>query len=711
MIRNYDFPTLRTTARRRSKIKALTAALFGLGLLLPSFAHAATIDFNEPNSNYDSALDPDLGATPNWIDTTQAVPAAPPAVPPSNAPVSIPAATDDAVVRNNGTATITSAVVNNSFSVGAARTVYTDDGTNIIQTEAGGNGTVNMTGGSLSGSGANGLALRLGGVGLSTAVPASPVFTGTFNQSGGTVNLSVGGNPGSILVIGASGAGNPPTSSYSMSGGQILMTYDAGNHVGINVRNGTFNMSGGSITNNEAPGVGLYDQRFMTVSSTSGPSNAQHNISYANFNGNAVVDVHHGIRVAPNNRAEGYVTISGNASLKLGSDLQLAANAGTAGSVDAAYGQLDMSSGYLQVGQYTTVANTFEKKFIIGDAGRGVFTQTGGNVLVGDVLRMSNNAASSALMTMKDPVGGPTGVPFTFTTRNVETRNTGTADTTLNSDVIIDSVDARFIQTNMVNTGTGLTLTGSTRIGGVGKSTFEIRQGDVRFGQVAVPGTDFAGNLELSNTANSRATLNLMGGKLTVGGNVTRTNTTAAAKPVINLTGGQLVLDPLLSTPTIQQWQTDFINAGSQITTRPGALLQVTVGVGTTHPGNFEMTGGSWDLDIGPGAGFLASGSDRFLLAHTTAPGTGKLLGGTLNLNYLSGYVPVVGDSRMIVRAATGGSVQLGAVAINAPGGDPNWVASVVGNDIRLTYVPEPTSFVLAAVGLMLGIGGIRRRS
>ncbi|MFO0790004.1 MAG: hypothetical protein U0805_11160 [Pirellulales bacterium] len=709
MIRFYDRTTLQTTLRMRVSMRALGTALVGSSLLFAAVASAATIDFNTAVGNYDSALDPDAGATPNWIDTTQAVPAAPPAVPPTNAAVGIPAASDDAFVRNGGTATITSAVVNNSFGVGAARTVYTDDGVNVIQNEAGGNGTVNMLSGSLSGSGANGLALRLGGVGLSAA--GSPVFTGTFNQSGGTVNLSVGGNPGSVLVIGSQGTTASPTSAYNMTGGQIKMTYDAGNHVGINVRNGTFYMAAGSITNNEADGVGNYDQRFMTISSTSGPSNAQHNVSSATFTGSAVVDVHHGIRVAPNNRAEGYLTLSGGASIKLGNDLQLAANAGTAGSVDAAYGQFDMSGGYLQVGQYTATASTFEKKFIIGDAGRGVFTQTGGSVLVGDVLRMSNNAVSSGLMTMKDPVGGPTGIPFTFTTRNVETRNTATTDATLNSDVIIDSVDARFIQTNMVNTGTGLTLLGSTRIGGNGKSTFEIRKGDVRFGQVAVPGVDFGGNLELSGNAGSRATLNLLGGKLTIGGNVTRTNTATASTPVVNLSGGQLVLDPQLAAPTAVAWQTDFKNIGSQITTRPGALLTVNVGVGTTLPGNFEMSGGSWDLDIGPGAGFLANGSDRFVMLNTSpTPGTGKLLGGTLNLNYLGGYVPAFGDSRTIVRAATGGSVTLGSIAINAPGGDSHWIAETVGLDIRLTYVPEPASFVMAAVGLLLGIGGIRRR-
>lgn len=708
MLRICDWTTLRQRARRRSRLGPLAVAFAGTVLLFSPPARAATIDWNvNPGpANYDSALDPDAGATPNWIDTTQAVPAAPPAVPPSNAPVGIPAPGDDAFVRNGGIAEITSAITNLSFTVGASRTLYTDDGTNIIQTEVGGPGTVNMTGGSLSGSGPTGLALRIGAG-----------FTGTFNQSGGTVNMSVGGNPGSILTIGSSGNTSTPTSSYNMTGGQITQVYDVNNHLGINVRNGTFTMSSGSVTTVEASGVGLYDQRFMTIASTSGGSNAQHAVASASFSGNAVVDVHHGIRVTPNNRADGFLTVSGNASIKLGNDLQLAANAGTAGSVDAAYGQMDMSGGYVQVGQYTTVAGNFDKKFIVGDAGRGVFTMTGGNMLVGDQLRMSNNAVSSALFTMKDPVGGPTGVPFTFTAKNVETRNTSTLDATLNSDVLIDSNDARFIQTNLVNSGTGLTVTGTTRIGGQGKSTFTINKGQVAFGQVAVPGVDFGGALDLSNSASSRATLNLAGGKLTIGGNVTRGNTSVLASPTVNLTGGQLVLDPLLSTPTAVQWATNFNNTGSQVTTRPNALLLVNVGVSGTVPANFSMTSGSWDLDISPGVGFSASLSDRFFLVNTT-PGTADLSGGTLNLNYLSSYVPQIGDSRTIVRVPAGYTVgnSFGSVAINAPGGDPNWKLErvLVGStnvDIRLTYVPEPASCVLVVMGAVMGLIGVRRRS
>jgi hypothetical protein len=722
-----DRTTLRLGGRRWSRLKPLAVAFAGAVLLLftPS-VYAAPLDFAVVTGNYDSSQDafPD-DATNNWLDTTQTNVSVIPVSIPSPTLISVPLSSDDVFVRNGGTATISSAtngtgaVSNLTFNVGAPRTLVTDDGTTIFQNEVGGNGTVNMTGGTLAGSGAIGLTMKLGGTGLAAA--GSPVFAGTFNQSGGTVNMSVGSSSGSTsstLVIGNGTFSNSPTSLYKMTGGILTMVYQAGGNRGINVRSGTFDMSSGTIKNTEADGTGNYDQGWMQVSTVAGNANgallsAGHNVAYAKFSGNAIVDTHQGLRVTPNNRAEGYVTVSGNASLKMGNDLQLAANAGTAGSVDAAYGQMDMSGGYVQVGQYTALATTFDKKFIIGDAGRGVFNMTGGNVLVGDQLRLSNNAVSSAAMTMQDPAGGPTGVPFSVTARNVETRNASTTDTSLTSNVTINSDDARFIQTNIYNTGTNLLETGTFRIGSQGKSTFEIDKGDVRVGQVATlpSGTDTSpGTVDLANSVNSRATLILAGGKLTIGGNVTRTNTQVATTPVVNLTGGQLIIDPKSSSPTGMSWLLDFTGAGSEITTRPNALLQVNVG-DNTHPGNFEMNGGSWDLDIGPGAGFLAAGSDRFFLGNTVTLGTGKLTSGTLNLNYLSGYVPAIGDSRTIVRALAGGSVTLGSVAINAPGGDQHWVASVNGLDIRLTYVPEPTSIGLTAVGLILGMFGMRRRS
>ena len=49
---------------------------------------------------------------------------------------------------------------------------------------------------------------------------------------------------------------------------------------------------------------------------------------------------------------------------------------------------------------------------------------------------------------------------------------------------------------------------------------------------------------EVSQNPGSRATLNVMGGKLTIQDGVIRNNVTAATIPTINLTGGELELTP-----------------------------------------------------------------------------------------------------------------------------------------------------------------------
>src|SRR6478752_4885314 len=152
MIRIFDSATPLVVGRRRRYLKSPCAALAAVLLLNPSFVNAGTIDWNVAGTaNYDSALDPDAGATPNWIDTTQTNTTVVPVSIPSNAPVGIPGNNDDAFVRNGGTAVITSATTQRSLNVGVNRSVFTDDGVVISEAEQGGNGTVNMTGGSILG--------------------------------------------------------------------------------------------------------------------------------------------------------------------------------------------------------------------------------------------------------------------------------------------------------------------------------------------------------------------------------------------------------------------------------------------------------------------------------------------------------------------------------------------------------------------------------
>src|SRR6188472_557346 len=119
MLRICDSAPLQLAGRHRPRLKSLWAVFAAALLLNPSFVRAATIDWNVAGTaNYDSALDPDAGATPNWIDTTQSNTTTIPVSIPSNAPVGIPGNNDDAAVRNGGTVEITSATIQRSLNVG-----------------------------------------------------------------------------------------------------------------------------------------------------------------------------------------------------------------------------------------------------------------------------------------------------------------------------------------------------------------------------------------------------------------------------------------------------------------------------------------------------------------------------------------------------------------------------------------------------------------
>jgi hypothetical protein len=659
MIRFYDWAT-RWAARQRVHRKSLAAALVAAALLQPTFARAATIDWNVVGpENYNSALDPDAGATPNWKDTTQANTTVIPVSVPSNAPVGVPAAGDDAFVRNGGTATITSAISNLTFSVGFPRTLFSDDGTTITQTEVGGNGTVNMTGGSLTGSGANGLTLRLGGVGLASA--GSPVYTGTFTQSGGTVTMGVAGNPGSSITIGTQGTTPSPTSTYNLQGGTISMIAGAGNNNGINVRNGTFNMTGGSITTSSLSG-----QRFITISSASGTTGNE-NVANAYFSG-GTVNVAGGVRMAPNSNSKAFVTISNTADIKMiGSDFQLGAN-GT-----NAYAQVDMSGGSLAIGGPT---DSGTRRLIIGDSAgtsTGVFNLSGGAVNLYNSLVVVNNAGSKGTL---NQTGG------TLTVRSVEmNRNAGAYDPTTDTAVIsINGPNALFIQADNASGS------GQLSIGQEGRGRFEVLQGEARVREIRV-----------SEKATSRATLKVAGGKLVVQDALNRTDVSAATIPNIILTGGEL---ELTAPGGISQWQANMDLQGTRLDTKPGALLQTNLG-NATRPGNFSLnTGSIWDVDIANGT---LTGADNIDVNN----GSAALNGGLLNISLLGGYTPNIGDEVRILRNVING-VTLGSVAVS----DSRWqpIVAASGTEIHLIYVPEPSSMLLLGIGLAM-LSATRRTS
>jgi hypothetical protein len=680
MLRICDWTTLRLRVRSWSFAKPLAVAVAGTVLLFAPSARAATIDFNVANGNYDSSLDvfPD-DATVNWIDTTFA-PAGPggvpPAVLPTNAPVSVPATTDDAYVRNNGTVIISQNQTALSFRIGASRSMLDPgDPTNTATIEVGLPGTLNWTGGNITG-GASGPVLRVGERDNTT----NTNFTGTVNQSGGKISLIASG---SALTIGANGTTPTPTSVYNlMPGGTIGVVVASNGNNGINVRNGTFNMTGGSIVDDTA--AATFGQRAMTISSASGTATdgTAQNVATANISG-GTWDTRGGIRMAASSSSSGYLNISGTANIWIRDDLNMCNNA------TSCYAELNMSGGSLKIGD-TTLAQ--EKNLIVGDRATGVMNLSGGTVSVNNQLRIGNDVAGTGTVTI---TGG------SMTVRTLDLRvNAPTLGTFPDAKLIIDGANASFTQAHTASVG-------STSIGSTGIGLFEIRQGTAVLGGLGPLAT--GGAVELAKNLTSRATLNVKGGKLTIQGTLAKT-TVAAPDPVINLTGGTLELNPAAASTSVT-WQTNFNNQGTDVILRTGQMLLVNLG-DATHNGNFSMSSGSLNLDLVTNT---LAGADRF--AAQFAGATGSLTGGTLNLNYLSGYTPTPGIELFIVRTPLTGGVTLNApaVTINAPGGDPNWYLKTVttgtNHEIRLAYVPEPSSCILVAVGLMAGLCGSRRRS
>lgn len=677
------------------RLRAVVLSTFVVILGFASAAIAERLDFQAVSGDYNVAA--------NWLDYTDSSSA-------------VPTVNDEAVVRNGGTLNITAAdgdalaaiIRVGSGPQGLNQGIYSTvtpiapaDPASPIYAGA---GTLNFTGANIFGNNATppippnpantpatGARLNVGDRDNANNIN----YTGIVNHSGGKISLNTNS---SFLVVGAGGTTPTPTSQYNLSGtGIIALTIGSGNtNNGINVRNGTFTMTGGSIEDD--PASTGFGQRAMTISSTSGAADGTaQNVATANISG-GTWNTRGGIRLAANSSSSGYLNISGTADIKVKSDVNMCNNATNC------YSEINMSAGSFKIGE-SAVAPTNEANLIVGDRSTGVMNLSGGTVSVSRDFKIANDGTSGGPGTMM-MTGG------TMTTRSLIMRDSAPASAATyalaTGTLIIDGPTASFTQTNTVTPA----LTGSSNIGRTGIALFEVRQGFASLG-------GGGGNIELAATQTSASTLNLKGGRLVLNGNVTRTNTAPGtlagpllglgAAPVVGLTGGILELN----TASTMAWQTNFKNQGSDVIMKTASQLLVNVGVATTHPANFEMSSGSLSIDI---ASNTLAGADRFAVQHAT--GTASLTGGTLNLNYLPGYpgpIPNVTEL-FILRTTLTGGVTLNAsnITINAPGGDPNWYLKTVttgtNHEIRLAYIPEPTSCVMIAMGLLAGIAGMRRR-
>jgi len=165
---------------------------------------------------------------------------------------------------------------------------------------------------------------------------------------------------------------------------------------------------------------------------------------------------------------------------------------------------------------------------------------------------------------------------------------------------------------------------------------------------------------------------------------------------------------------------------GALIDVLDDGILAPGASTGTLYTDDIEFSSGSFfDVEIGgPNAGAEVDGYDQLAVS-----GTVDLGGATLNLSLLDGYLPGVGDAfYLLVKDDTeyitgtftfngdsldeGEQINLGSTLFLATY-RADWLSGAPsgGNDFALMAVPEPSTFLLAALGLLgLLFRGRRRK-
>jgi autotransporter-associated beta strand protein len=131
-------------------------------------------------------------------------------------------------------------------------------------------------------------------------------------------------------------------------------------------------------------------------------------------------------------------------------------------------------------------------------------------------------------------------------------------------------------------------------------------------------------------------------------------------------------------------------------------LLTVKAG-GTLSPGNSVGTLQLGSLDLNPSSTLQIEIASPTSYDKLTLSGSATL-GGDLNLVFLGGYTPGHGDSLTILSAAGGVSGSFDSVT-------PGYDVALVGNDVILTVLPEPSALALVFLGIfMVGVTARRRK-
>jgi T5SS/PEP-CTERM-associated repeat protein len=543
---------------------------------------------------------------------------------------------------------------------------FTQNGGTVSQTwvpdGGGGLGDRNIRIG--NGGGASGVyTLNDGVLTSNTSIDVGHDAQGILNQAGGTINPTVSGE--SRLYIGRHGNS---TGTWNISDGvanfQSITIGDAGR--------GSVNQTGGTINSNQWTEVGQGVSGAMPI--------PRWDMSGGTYNGASI---------GVGSRRTGIMTISD-----------------------------------------TAVVNTNE--FIVGLhsdpgnwAGNGTVTQSGGTVTA-NAVAIGNSPTTIGSYTISGGIlttngGGelhigsrnPTTATFdhsggTVNVQNIRLGGQGntpllTVGNSLNlgqPSPITDDVNARggaFITSGTAN------VSGNLLVGSSGSLTIT---GDFNVGNGTPAGTSTTGNLNILGTLANIAS----GGSATVTGDTLVAGVGSELRVNGSLTTGSLTVESggiLTGTGTVIG--ETILGVGSEI--RPGN----SPGILTT--GNITTTGGILGTGVYMEIGGLTAGTQHDQIQTT---GTITLNGGTLVITLINGFVPTkndvfwlwLNDAAESIGGAPGTFTSMPdgyefAVPETASP-DDNWVinynvngdGSGGANDIRLTYIPEPSSALLGLLAL-----------
>jgi hypothetical protein len=500
--------------------------------------------------------------------------------------------------------------------------------------------------------------------------------TGTFTHSGGTNNsvyLSIGGYAGGSGTYSLSGNGY--LSVNQANGNSSEYVGDSG--TGLFVQTGGTNSCGYLAVGNGTSGIGTYSlsgSGYLSATSTySATSYSQENVGVYGL---------------------GTFTHSGGTNTCI--YLSIGEYAGSSGTYSLT------GNGYLSVNR----ANGRSSENV-GDAGTGLFVQTGGTNSCA-YLAVGNQSGSIGAYTLSG--SGYLSASSTFSATSYSQENVGVYGS------------GSFTQSGGTNTCIYLSigeLAGSSGTYSLSNGYLSVNQanghssehvGDSGTGIfVQSGGTNSCGTLILGSNSSGSGTYDLNGGLVEISsylgqglgtatfnfnGGTLQIDIGATAGSVAsatNVPAGALVVNGALTTAAL-----DINNGGSQGTGQLSGSGTITLGLGGLDYNTAASSTFAGTLQSDAGAAILEVDSGVLLLTGTNTLAGTVVTGGTLVVN---SFTALAGGSSLTVGQ---GATSLFAPVLAGP--------VPAGSTEDVVTVPEPATPILFAAGLTAGFVGWRRR-